>query len=642
MLILRRHTIASQAGPGISYPAPLLPPLFEDGHFDGRLVTLPTGHRVADTTGAGYRGFDAPEPNPAEMITVATLNPSSTNQQWLDAIAASAANPNVSNKIVLENGLYNFTASRLIQRVGSFNPSGTFVVAQNTGQAVITSTTPLTDNQGYFQFEAATSLVTSVYQVARDSLRGFNRIYLSSTTGLNVGDYVKGFFQEPPDFWKTRFQTRDLGNPSTGTSWYRDAHQIRAIGTDPEFGPYIVTDSPLVETFRANVSTNVSRIQKYLPLLNVGVIGVKFEFPTNPGGSGRCMGFERCWDVFVKDVEMDRPPTSAFEFDSTRRITVRRATYLNPWNKSGGGNGYFGPIHVFDADFDQCTSIGARHAPNVQELSYRCVIRKSTFQESDAHIGHARYPRHITLEENTIEKGAWTMPWAWLGAAVFNPDDNSLQPTGGVVTWWNNQLDNGTAVGRGGRAGGLEEDHNFLYNLVHIRFNGVTTVNQLPAFITFFPYQYGDFGYIVDGNTFWSEDADIKNTVAFGFTGGLIQGQGMSGRNIDLLQSPPYDASAYNAGFNVPPTDPERKVYIFRNTIIGNFGENRFQYSAYAADPYALQGQGGPINNIRQDNTWRPYPSPITPPNPPFASVHEYIKELRRAFPQYWTPFYPS
>jgi hypothetical protein len=77
----------------------------------------------------------------------------------------------------------------------------------------------------------------------------------------------------------------------------------------------------------------------------------------------------------------------------------------------GGGTGYFGFSSAFDCLMDNVQTSKLRHAPNLQFGAQGCVIRNSTFEDSD--LQFHRDPTWDNLIENCTVRSRGSNKELW-------------------------------------------------------------------------------------------------------------------------------------------------------------------------------------------------------------------------------------
>lgn len=565
----------------IFYPTSLL----SQNHPNGIDFIGPDGLTYPNFTFAGYQGGI---PSPA---VVATVQKGTGNDRDEFIRALNAAIAAGGGAIYIPNGVYELSDGIYIPNTNNI------VFRGQSKENTIVKLMGSTSNKAIFHFESTTDKISSaMMNVTQVVPRGATRIPVDKPERANVGDWVKTELGEAPEDWREKFYG-GAGVPlGSANVWFRGVHQV--VGKE---GNILILDKPIRVDWDP---AQDFRMKKFTPVQNVGVENMTLESIANHSAGGNGVGFIRVVNGFVYNVRLIRPVSQAIEFRDAAHIEVRDSYMENPWRQGGGGNGYGGLMHCFDCLWDNTNTKDMRHAPNLQELSYGCVIRNSTFLNSDAHW-HARWPRENLLENIVVQKGTNGKPYMLLSASNFNQPSTGLFPAGERNVVYNCDI-HGGQYGAGVKLGGLEEEWVFAYNRFYSPLNGD---NATKPMITLWSFQERT---TFKSNVFYTDNENQDKICAVLFMPGYIPGVGISGKNIHEGMTPPIAGTPGPDLLAVTPY--EGTVDFIDNTFYG-FTEDR---------RWVDDGSGGFPNTDLNNEFFDTYSEIPERPSPPVASIYEW------------------
>lgn len=178
---------------------------------------------------------------------------------------------------------------------------------------------------------------------------------------------------------------------------------------------------------------------------NLWLIGVFFKYAAN------C----RADNLYIKKA--GRHP---FHTYWSRNIELKNSEFDDVWDHGGGGAGYISWEATWDSLMENVKTRNMRHAPSVQWASSGNVIRKSTFENSDAHW-HAGWTNQNLFEQCVINSAQGSGSYGYGMWSSF-PGDGGKGPNGP-----RNVVYNCTVTSPLGSVylGGMTENWLILYNV---------------------------------------------------------------------------------------------------------------------------------------------------------------------------------
>jgi hypothetical protein len=220
-------------------------------------------------------------------------------------------------------------------------------------------------------------------------------------------------------------------------------------------GPPLVTVSGtqgnrvlLVEPIRVNMPS-VSNVRRLQMIRHSGIEDLTLEQSSKHWTN--LLGFSgdyACWVRGVKLVNAGRFPIAGGTKNFEVRDTIVDGAQFH--FGVGGGTGYFGFSSAFDCLMDNVQTSRLRHAPNLQFGAQGCVIRNSTFEDSDLQF-HRDATWDNLIENCTVRSRGSNKSYGSYGSAMTattSPHDASL---GARNVIWNNDFESQTFY-KGGSA----------------------------------------------------------------------------------------------------------------------------------------------------------------------------------------------
>ena len=213
--------------------------------------------------------------------------------------------------------------------------------------------------------------------VIADIARGDTKLTMDKVDGFSVGDYVVVRGSKPD---------RDAVHPGR---YLQERSRIVSIeGNIIELSQPIRLDAP------RKSKVTVRRLE---PIRNSGVENLTIRQTSNTWIHG--IYFHNAWGCWVNEVEIIDIGRNPVVFDAGKQCVISN-TLINGgrYPNSGGASNYFG-FHdsAQDCLMESVTAVRLRHAPNFQGQTNGCVIRNSTFENSDVQW-HAFHPYENLLE----------------------------------------------------------------------------------------------------------------------------------------------------------------------------------------------------------------------------------------------------
>jgi hypothetical protein len=331
---------------------------------------------------------------------------------------------------------------------------------------------PVADSRAAITF-AGRGMVGRKLKLAKDGKRGDMTLELESTKGLRAGDCI--LIDGPAtQRWKKLTQN--------ACKWgmYR---QYEVIISDIKNNT-ITINQPLRIEFP---TIDGSYVQKVVPIQRCGIESLCIEQTENLWISS--VVFYHGWNCWAKDVTVKKCGRFPVYGSMAKWCEIRNCVFDDAWFKGGGGTAYTGWDRCWDCLMENVETFKMRHAPLFQWAASGCVIRKSTFHESDGQW-HAGWTNENLIELCVIESvrghggygyGMWASP----------PQDTAHGPNGPRNVVYNCDVSSPKA---GVWMGGMNENWLILYS----RF----IVDNGPGISA----STASFDHIVKGNAFVLKD----------------------------------------------------------------------------------------------------------------------------------------
>ncbi len=249
-------------------------------------------------------------------------------------------------------------------------------------------------------------------KLASDGRRGATKLTLEHATGLSAGDRIR---IDGPATKRWKALTR---NKCPWGLYRRYEVLIRAVD-----GRTVELDQPLRITFPV---IDGSWVQEIAPIRRCGLEGVTIEQTENLWITAAM--FHRAWECWARDVKVIRCGRQPVYARHAKWCEIRDCVFDDAWFKGGGGTAYVGWERACDCLMENVETYKFRHGPLFQWAASGCVIRESTFHDSDAQW-HSGWTNENLIERCTVISrrghgsygyGAWASP----------PEDTAHGPNG--------------------------------------------------------------------------------------------------------------------------------------------------------------------------------------------------------------------
>jgi hypothetical protein len=253
-----------------------------------------------------------------------------------------------------------------------------------------------------------------------------------------------------------------------------------------------------------------------------------------------------CWAKDVKVEMSGRNPVYAMR---AKWITIKDCEFNGSWNCGGGGTGYVGFEQGWECLMENVKTKNMRHAPCLEWSSSGCVIRNSTFVNSDAQC-HSGWCRENLFENCTIINPSGDGSYGY-GFFTTPPRDSHHGPIGPRNVIYNcdfQKVRKSALVLNGMNEGWIIAHNRFESRAAGILIKDINT-DHIIANNVFIVHRF--WNPAIKINTAEPENIIIKNNKLYGGNGNIIKGN-TNGASI-------YD----NNTFSIPdqlPVVPKPKV----------------------------------------------------------------------------------
>jgi len=355
---------------------------------------------------------------------------------------------------------------------------------------------------------AGEGLVGKRVKLAHDGKRGNMKLELETTEGLLAGDYI--LIDAPAtDRWN------QLTRNACKWGFYR-RYEVVIEKID---GNTITINQPLRIEFPV---VDGAYVQKVVPIRRCGIESLYLEQTENLWISG--VIFFHGWNCWAKDVTVKKCGRFPVYGSMAKWCEIRDCVFDDAWFKGGGGTAYTGWDHCWDCLMENVRTFKMRHAPLFQWAASGCVIRKSTFHESDGQW-HAGWTNENLIEQCVIESALGHGGYGY-GMWASPPEDSAHGPNGPRNVVYNCDV---RSPKKGVWMGGMNENWLILYS----RF----VVEKGPGVFA----KTTSFDHIIKGNVFVLKDnsspmvhlatadcigTEIIDNKLYGDSGQLVAGAG--------------------------------------------------------------------------------------------------------------------
>ncbi len=301
---------------------------------------------------------------------------------------------------------------------------------------------PVPDSRAAITF-AGQGTVGRTILLARDGKRGDTELHLESTEGLRKGDCL--FIDGPATArWK------ELTRNACEWGMYRNYATVVTGVTDRS----ISIEQPLRIEFPV---IDGSYVRKLIPIRRCGVEDLTIEQTENLWIT--TVLFSYGWDCWARGVTVKKCGRFPVYGSSAKWCEIRDCVFDDAWFKGGGGTAYTGWERCWDCLMENVETFKMRHAPLFQWAASGCVIRKSTFHESDAQW-HAGWTNENLIEQCVVESSQSHGAYGY-GMWASPPEDKAHGPNGPRNVVYNCDIRSPRA---GLWMGGMNENWLILHN----------------------------------------------------------------------------------------------------------------------------------------------------------------------------------
>jgi hypothetical protein len=279
--------------------------------------------------------------------------------------------------------------------------------------------------------------------LAKDGARGESSIDVADAAGFKAGDYA---IIKAPNSGRWKKLTR---NTCKG-EWFRFA-MVKIVKVT---GQTLYLEQPL----RIDYPTaDGSYIETFALRKRCGIEDLYIEHQSKLWMNAVLFRYAgECWARGVTVKKCGRNPIYAMW---GKNHEIRDCVFDDSWFKKGGGTAYAGWEFSWDCLMDGVTTHRLRHAPVFQWGTGGCVIRNSTFMDSDAQW-HAGWTRENLLENCVVRSRTGNGSYGY-GMWASPPEDRSHGPNGPRNVVYNCDI---AGQKDGVWLGGMNESWLFLHN----------------------------------------------------------------------------------------------------------------------------------------------------------------------------------
>lgn len=540
----------------------------------------PDGLIYPDVTFAGIKGGI-----PTNLPVVATVSSTTANDRQAILNGIAAASQAGGGVVLLQNGQYDLHDHVIITQ-------SNIVIRGQSRKNTVIRIRNATDKFGLIWFDGR-GRMNPRQMVTQFSPRGSRRLFLPPADLVTHRRFYQTGKWVFVSVINEAAQYRDKFRLSPVSGFYREMSKITAVGPN-----YIDVEQP----FRVDIDpSQTAYVEPIEVVTNVGVenltmLGDSTRLPAN--------GIQFDWTVngWVKDVDIIRPPSYPVGYGYAKHIEIRDCYFKNPWHDGGGGVGYGGFVACFDCLWENTNTDSMRHAPLIQGFASGCVIKNSTFLNSDAHW-HTGWSRENIFDNIVVQKGTSGKPYLF---DTPMPDNVQHDPIGAMHVVYNSDF-HGGIWGTGIKMGAFAESWVFAHNRFH---SPLFRSPPTKSMIEIFDWARDTYFY---NNVFWTNNRDPRNNSAFAmYMPGYEPGFGQTGTWVHESLTPPWPLHTVTS----PSIPNSSEVHFLMNQIYGINPARGFV------------GEGVPVTEI--DNQF--FPQPTTAPARPVApvpSIHDWELQIK-------------
>ncbi len=307
------------------------------------------------------------------------------------------------------------------------------------------------------------------YRLARDGRRGEMRIALEGA-GPKPGDWLK--LDAPP----TPRWNRLVGNLCRWTPF-----RLCMVRVEEARGPELRINQPLRIDFPAEDGARAFAMD-VIERCGIEDLSIRQEKDRPWIQTVLFRNAVNCWGRGVRVDWSGRNPLYGI---CVKWMEIRDCEFNESHNRGGGGSGYVGWEQGWDCLMEDVICRKLRHAPNFEWGSSGCVVRNSTFLDSDAQC-HSGWCHETLLENCVIRRPTGTGSYGH-GYYTTAPFDTSHGPIGPRNVIYNCDF---LEVPKDGVVlSGSNENYLILYNRFEVEGRGVVCAGT-------------SFDHVIRGNVF--------------------------------------------------------------------------------------------------------------------------------------------
>ena len=368
--------------------------------------------------------------------------------------ACNAAGKAGGGAVVLGKGTYHIDSKILIEH------NGVVIRGQGTDKTrliVRYSKKEDTKGDGIILFSGRDRL--SEHALTRDAKRGSTELALENAGDLPEKTWIRLYAPATKEWRKLMGGVR--------TPW--DPYRLYMVRVEKVKGEEVTVNQPLRIDFPVRDGSMAYRMK---PIEGCGVEDFYITQAQKPPKIQTIL-FRQAVNCWAQGIRVDKTGRNPVYATSSKWITIRDCEFNGSRDCGGGGTGYVGFERGWDCLMENVRSTNMRHAPCLEWGSSGCVIRNSTFINSDAqcHSGWC----HENLFENIVVVRPSGQGSYGYGFYTTKPTDRSHGPIGPRNVIYNCDF---TKVPRNGLVlNGMNENWLVLYNRFESRAEGIAYNN---------------------------------------------------------------------------------------------------------------------------------------------------------------------
>ncbi|MFC1479200.1 NosD domain-containing protein, partial [Planctomycetota bacterium] len=295
----------------------------------------------------------------------------------------------------------------------------------------------------------------SIHALTKDAKRGSSKLVLENSKGIRKGTWIRLHAPATKEWRKL------MGGIKT--PW--DPYRLYMVRAEKINGNEVIVNQPMRIDFPAKDGSKAYRME---PIMNCGVEDFYITQAQKPPKIQTIL-FSRavnCWATGIKVDMTGRNPVYA---TTAKWVTIRDCEFNGSRDCGGGGTGYVGFEKCWDCLMENVRTTNMRHAPNLEWGTSGCVIRNSTFINSDAQC-HSGWCHENLFENCVIIRPSGNGSYGH-GFYTTSPTDRLHGPIGPRNVIYNCDF---TKVPKNGLVlNGMNENWIILYNRFESRGEGI-------------------------------------------------------------------------------------------------------------------------------------------------------------------------